>query len=49
MPLDDNVVEAISREHGTALRRFVLSAARDPQLAEDVVQETVLRVWQHAP
>ncbi|UUL77045.1 sigma-70 family RNA polymerase sigma factor [Pseudarthrobacter sp. Fe7] len=49
MPLDDNVVEAIYREHGSALRRFVLSATRDPQLAEDVVQETVLRVWQHAP
>ncbi|RAX16466.1 RNA polymerase subunit sigma-70 [Pseudarthrobacter sp. AG30] len=49
MPLDDGVVEAIYREHGSALRRFVLSAIRDPQLAEDVVQETVLRVWQHAP
>ena len=49
MPLDEKVVEAIYREHGSALRRFVLSATRDPQLAEDVVQETVLRVWQHAP
>ena len=49
MPLDDSVVEAIYREHGSALRRFVLSATRDPQIAEDVVQETVLRVWQHAP
>lgn len=49
MPLDEDAVESIYREHGTALRRFVLSASRDPQLAEDVVQETVLRVWQHAP
>jgi RNA polymerase sigma-70 factor, ECF subfamily len=49
MPLDEGVVESIYREHGPALRRFVLSASRDPQLAEDVVQETVLRVWQHAP
>jgi RNA polymerase sigma-70 factor (ECF subfamily) len=49
MPLDEDVVEAIYREHGAALRRFVLSASRDPQQAEDVVQETVLRVWQHAP
>ena len=49
MPLDEDVVESIYREHGPALRRFVLSASRDPQLAEDVVQETVLRVWQHAP
>jgi RNA polymerase sigma-70 factor (ECF subfamily) len=49
MPLDEDVVAAIYREHGSALRRFVLSASRDPQLAEDVVQETVLRVWQQAP
>jgi RNA polymerase sigma-70 factor (ECF subfamily) len=49
MPLDEDVVESIYRDHGPALRRFVLSASRDPQLAEDVVQETVLRVWQHAP
>ncbi len=49
MTLDEDVVASIYREHGPALRRFVLSASRDPQLAEDVVQETVLRVWQHAP
>ena len=49
MPLDEDVVESIYREHGPALRRFVVSASRDPQMAEDVVQETVLRVWQHAP
>ena len=49
MPLDEDAVESLYREHGTALRRFVLSASRDPQLAEDVVQETVLRVWQQAP
>ena len=49
MPLDEDVVAAIYRDHGTALRRFVLSASRDPQLADDVVQETVLRVWQQAP
>ena len=49
MPLDEDVVAAIYREHGTALRRFVLGACRDPQLADDVVQETVLRVWQQAP
>src|SRR6476646_11489245 len=49
MPLDEDVVAAIYRDHGAALKRFVLSASRDPQLAEDVVQETVLRVWQQAP
>lgn len=49
MPLDEEVVAGIYRDHRAALRRFVLSACRDPQLADDVVQETVLRVWQHAP
>ncbi|MDR7083485.1 RNA polymerase sigma-70 factor (ECF subfamily) [Arthrobacter ginsengisoli] len=49
MSLDEDVVAAIYRDHGPALRRFVLSACRDPQLADDVVQETVLRVWQQAP
>ena len=49
MPLEEEVVAAIYRDHGTALRRFVLNASRDPQLADDVVQETVLRVWQQAP
>ncbi|MDQ0632211.1 RNA polymerase sigma-70 factor (ECF subfamily) [Arthrobacter pascens] len=49
MSMDEDVVAAIYRDHGSALRRFVLSASRDPQLAEDVVQETVLRVWQQAP
>src|SRR6478736_4915225 len=49
MPLDEDVVAAIYRDHGPALRRFVLGACHDPQQADDVVQETVLRVWQQAP
>jgi RNA polymerase sigma factor (sigma-70 family) len=49
MSLDEDVVAAIYRDHGPALRRFVLSASGDPQLADDVVQETILRVWQQAP
>ncbi|MBT2532669.1 sigma-70 family RNA polymerase sigma factor [Arthrobacter sp. ISL-48] len=49
MSMDEDVVAAIYRDHGSALRRFVLSASRDSQLAEDIVQETVLRVWQQAP
>lgn len=49
MPLDEDVVKSIYRDHGPALRRFVLGVSRDPQLAEDVVQETVLRVWQQTP
>jgi RNA polymerase sigma-70 factor, ECF subfamily len=49
MPLDEDVVAAIYRDHGTALKRFVLSCTPDAHLADDVVQETILKVWQHAP
>jgi RNA polymerase sigma-70 factor, ECF subfamily len=49
VPLDEEVVTEIYREHGDALRRFVLRASDDPSSAEDVVQETVLRVWRTAP
>jgi RNA polymerase sigma-70 factor (ECF subfamily) len=47
--IDDVVVAEIYREHGDALRRFVRRASGDPNGAEDVVQETVLKVWQAAP
>lgn len=49
MPLDEDVVAAIYRDHGTALRSFVLSCTSDRSMADDVVQETILRVWQRAP
>lgn len=46
MALDEDIVAAIYSEHGSALRRFVLSASRDPMLADGIVDETVLRVQQ---
>ncbi|WP_211876967.1 sigma-70 family RNA polymerase sigma factor [Pseudarthrobacter albicanus] len=46
MAPDEDVVAAIYSEHGSALRRFVLSASRDPVLADGIVHETVLRVQQ---
>jgi RNA polymerase sigma-70 factor (ECF subfamily) len=49
MPLDEELVTAIYREHGPALRRFVLGATSSPHQVEDVVQETVLRVWRQGP
>lgn len=49
MPLDDEAVEAIYREHGPVVRRIALRATGDPQTAEDLVQEVVLRVWRQAP
>lgn len=47
--LDAQVVSDIYRDHGDALRRFVLRVADDRNEADDVVQETVLRVWRAAP
>lgn len=44
--------EAMLRElfdqHGPSVYRLALSVVRDPGLAEDVVQETFIKVWQHA-
>lgn len=48
-PLDAQVVSDIYREHGEALRRFAMRVAHSPEEADDVVQETVLRVWKAAP
>lgn len=49
MPLDAQVVSDIYRDHGEALRRFVLRVADDRDEADDMVQETVLKVWRAAP
>lgn len=47
--MDEVVVAEMYREHGEALLGFVRRASGDPDGAEDVVQETVLKVWQAAP
>ena len=49
MPLDDDAVEAIYREHGPMLRRVVWRATTDVDRVDDIVQETILRVWRQAP
>jgi RNA polymerase sigma-70 factor (ECF subfamily) len=35
------------QQHGDALLSYVLRWTQDPQLAEDVVQETWVRAWRH--
>ncbi|MCG2623571.1 sigma-70 family RNA polymerase sigma factor [Arthrobacter sp. I2-34] len=45
MPMEDEAVTQLYRDHAVALRRFVLAAMSNPDQAEDVVQETILRVW----
>lgn len=49
MSMDSEAVMRLYREHGPALRRFAASATSNPDQAEDIVQESILRVWQHAP
>lgn len=49
MPLDEDAVAEIYREHAPALRRFVSRTSIDHARVDDVVQEAVLRVWRQAP
>ncbi len=49
MPLDEDVVADIYREHAPALRRFIARTSFDRSRTEDVVQEVILRVWRQAP
>lgn len=49
MPLDEDTVAEIYREHAPALRRFLSRTSLDPAKIDDVVQEVVMRVWKHAP
>jgi len=49
MPLDEEVVANIYRDHAPALRRFIGRTSVDQSRAEDVVQEVILRVWRQAP
>ncbi len=41
------VMRAIYDEHAAVLWRYALRLTADASLAEDVVQETLLRAWQH--
>jgi RNA polymerase sigma-70 factor (ECF subfamily) len=46
--LDDNAqewFEALARRYAPALHQHALWIVRDPHVAEDIVQETLLRLW----
>lgn len=45
VPTREQLVDAAYAEHGPALRAFCLHATRDAQLADDIVQEVLLRAW----
>jgi RNA polymerase sigma-70 factor, ECF subfamily len=44
---DASVMRVLYQEHAAALLRYALRLTRDRARAEDVVQETLLRAWQH--
>jgi RNA polymerase sigma-70 factor (ECF subfamily) len=41
------MMRLLFQEHGAALWRYAVRLTADPARAEDVVQETLLRAWQH--
>jgi RNA polymerase sigma-70 factor (ECF subfamily) len=45
---DETAFARLVGEHGPALLRFAQSVLGDPAEAEDVVQETFVRLWKHA-
>jgi RNA polymerase sigma-70 factor (ECF subfamily) len=45
---DEALVTSLYVEHGRVLLAYVTRLTGDRQLAEDVVQETLLRAWRHA-
>ena len=45
---DEALLRAVYEEHGRALLAFTTRLLGDRAAAEDVVQETLVRAWQHA-
>ena len=45
VPTREQLVDAAYAEHGPALRAFCLHATRDAHVADDIVQEVLLRAW----
>jgi RNA polymerase sigma-70 factor (ECF subfamily) len=45
---EEELVSALYIEHGPALTGYVTRIVGDPQRAEDIVQETLLRAWRKA-
>jgi len=45
----DELLRSLIEEHADAIYRVAYSVVRDPHLAEDVVQEAVIKAWRAAP
>ncbi len=48
-PVDDVGLEELMITHAEAAYRVALSVTRDPDLAEDVTQDAMLKAWQALP
>jgi RNA polymerase sigma-70 factor (ECF subfamily) len=46
-PRDEALITAVYAEHGRALLAYATRLTGDRAMAEDVVQETLVRVWKH--
>ena len=46
---DPEHLRALVNDHGDAIYRLALSVVRDPALAEDVAQETLVKAWLALP
>ncbi len=44
-----DLLDGLIATHASAVYRFALSIVRDPALADDVVQETMIKAWRSAP
>jgi RNA polymerase sigma-70 factor (ECF subfamily) len=48
-PVAPEMLRAAIDQHATVVYRLALSIVRDPALADDVVQETLIKAWRAAP
>ncbi len=48
LPSPDELRTVVDR-HAAAVYRVALSIVHDPSLADDVVQETIIKAWRHSP
>ena len=44
---DEQMTRALFAEHGRAMQHYAMRLLGDRELAEDVVQEALIRIWRH--
>ena len=48
-PSREELLRGLIHEHADAIYRVALSVVRDPHLAEDITQDTVIKAWRALP